>query len=168
MKKVCNVCHSESYVNNFYVQYDGLINLYNEKFGSPGVKIMKLIYANNLITSQKFDEKIEWVWWEIWHHQGRRARHGVSMNAPDYTHWHGLYEVAKAWYIEFIPEIKEVISHNLNSSDHKKTKGAVIVKNELDKMLNSANHQWFIGKLSPEEKAKRKKAQQEFKARYAK
>ncbi|PIW70430.1 MAG: hydroxylamine oxidoreductase, partial [Ignavibacteriales bacterium CG12_big_fil_rev_8_21_14_0_65_30_8] len=41
MKQVCNVCHSESYVDNFYVQYDGLINLYNEKFGEPGVAIMK-------------------------------------------------------------------------------------------------------------------------------
>ena len=25
---------------------------------------------------------------EIWHHEGRVARHGASMMAPDYTHWH--------------------------------------------------------------------------------
>ena len=168
MKQVCNVCHSESYVDNFYVQYDGLINLYNEKFGEPGVAIMKIIYDNDLLTQQQFDEKIEWVWWEIWHHQGRRARHGVSMNAPDYTHWHGLYEVAKDWYSEFIPELKEVVAHNLNSSDPKKSKGAALLKTELDQLLNSPNHQWYLGKLPAEEIEKRKKAQEEFKSRYAK
>ncbi len=28
------------------------------------------------------------------------------MMAPDYTHWHGLYEVAKHWYTKFVPELK--------------------------------------------------------------
>jgi hypothetical protein len=34
----------------------------------------------------------------IWHHEGRRARHGTSMMGPDYTYWHGTYEVAKLLY----------------------------------------------------------------------
>ncbi len=168
MKKVCTVCHSENYVNNFYIQYDGVVNLYNKKFGKPGVKLMKTLYKYKLITDTKFDEKVEWDWWEIWHHQGRRARHGVSMMAPDYTHWHGLYEVAKAWYTEFLPELKEIGEKNLNSKNQTKAKGAKILLAQLDKLLNTPEHKWYIGKLSPEEKAKRKKAQMEFKKRYGK
>ena len=40
------------------------------------------------------------------HHQvGRRARHGASMMGPDYTHWHGMYEVSKHYYTEFLPAV---------------------------------------------------------------
>ena len=38
---------------------------------------------------------LDWIWFEIWHHEGRRARHGASMMSPGYRHWHGKYEVAK-------------------------------------------------------------------------
>lgn len=168
MKQVCTVCHSQPFVNNFYVQYDGLVNLYNKKFGKPGVELMKIVYKNNLITSQKFDEKVEWTWFEIWHHQGRRARHGASMMAPDYTHWHGLYEVAKAWYMDFIPELKNIVATNLKSNDAKKVTGAKELQVALNKMLNNSDHAWFIGKMSNKEKSNRAKAQKEFKERYSK
>ncbi len=36
MKEVCSDCHTPSYVDNFYKQYDGVIELYNEKFAKPG------------------------------------------------------------------------------------------------------------------------------------
>jgi formate-dependent nitrite reductase cytochrome c552 subunit len=49
MKEVCTVCHTPNYVDNFYVQYDGVINLYNSKFGQPGGELMKALY-DNLIT----------------------------------------------------------------------------------------------------------------------
>jgi hypothetical protein len=62
------------------------------------------------ITSSPFDDKIEWTWWEIWHHEGRRARHGASMSGPDYTWWHGIYDVAKHTYFKWIPELKEVVA----------------------------------------------------------
>ena len=37
-----------------------------------------------------------------------RARHGAAMMAPDYTHWHGMYEVADRFYQSFIPEAREI------------------------------------------------------------
>jgi len=45
----------------------------------------------------------------LWHHEGRRARMGASMMAPDYTQWHGNFEVAERFYTEFVPEVKELI-----------------------------------------------------------
>ncbi len=35
MKNVCMNCHNKQWVNNWYVQYDALIDLYNDKFGKP-------------------------------------------------------------------------------------------------------------------------------------
>jgi hydroxylamine dehydrogenase len=62
----------------------------------------------NKLTPAPMDEKLEWVYYELWHHQGRRARHGAAMSGPDYAWWHGIYEVAKTFYFEFIPEVKHV------------------------------------------------------------
>ena len=56
-----------------------------------------------LISKKQFDEAIEWEWYFLWHHEGRRARHGAAMMAPDYTHWHGMYEVADRFYQKLDP-----------------------------------------------------------------
>jgi hypothetical protein len=166
MKKVCAVCHVPNYVNNFYEQYDGVINLYNTKFAEPGIKIMKLLYDNKLITSTEFDDEVEWTWYEIWHHEGRVARHGASMMAPDYTHWHGLYEVAKHWYSKFIPELKKIVQNNINSKDKDNAQGAKKLEEAINEMLARPEHAWYLGKLPTEEQNKREKAQDEFKKRY--
>jgi nitrate/TMAO reductase-like tetraheme cytochrome c subunit len=168
MVQVCRVCHTSSYVDNFYEQYDALIELYNSKFAQPGVDFMKLLYENRLITDTKFDELVEWTWWEIWHHEGRVARHGASMMAPDYTHWHGLYEVAKHWYTKFIPELREIAEANLASDDSDRVEGAKKLAAAIDELLERPEHAWFSGKLNPAEEEKRRQAQEEFKNRYAK
>jgi len=164
MIEVCTVCHTANYVDNFYEQYDGVIELYNTKFAGPGAELMKLVYANDLISAAKFNDPVEWTWWELWHHEGRRARHGVSMMAPDYTHWHGLYEVAKHFYMKFIPELREIAERNLDDPAH--AAGAKELDVALDELLARPEHSWFTGQLPPEEAAKRKQAQEEFKARY--
>jgi hypothetical protein len=166
MKQVCNVCHTPTYTDNFYEQYDGVIDLYNSKFAQPGIDFMKLLYDNGLLTAQKFDEQAEWTWWEIWHHEGRVARHGASMMAPDYTHWHGLYEVAKHWYTKFVPELQDIVEANKDSSDPEKAEGARKLQAAIDELLARPEHSWFVGKLPEKELEKRKKAQEDFKSRY--
>ncbi len=164
MKKICTVCHNDNYVDNFYEQYDGVINLYNSKFGQPGIDFMKILKEHKLTTPTKFDEDVEWTWWEIWHHEGRRARHGVAMMSPDYTHWHGLYEVAKHWYTKFIPELKEIAEKSM--ADPAKAEGGKVLQAAIDELLARPEHAWYTGNLPAEEAEKRKKAQEEFKNRY--
>ena len=166
MKAVCGVCHTSNYVANFYDQYDGVVALYDSKFGQPGSAIMAQLRKDNLITPVEFDEDIEWTWWEIWHHEGRRARHGASMMAPDYTHWHGLYEVAKHWYSKFIPELEQIVEINRRSADPAKVAAADRLRTAIDELLARPEHAWYTGKLSAEEMARRKAAQEDFKKRY--
>jgi hypothetical protein len=165
MKNVCANCHSEKWVDNFYVQYDGLVELYNEKFARPGMKLYELAKPLRAV-QMNFANAIDWSWWELWHHEGRRARHGASMMAPDYTHWHGTYEVAKAFYTHMVPQLRELIEEGMHSDDAAKKEAADALKTELDRVLNSDSHKWYLGKLDPEDAARRKKAAEEFKARY--
>jgi len=155
MKNVCQACHGDSLINNFYNQYDNLINLYNKKFAIPGEMIMRALLANNLISNIPFDHKIKWIWFEIWHHEGRKARNGVAMHAPDYTQWHGMYEVAKKFYSYLIPEVIQIIK--LAKLGDKKRE-AYIMEFILDNILQSPEHNWSIKKINPQENEDRAKS----------
>jgi hydroxylamine dehydrogenase len=166
MKDVCMACHSETYVDNFYIQYDGLIQLYNEKFAKPGQELMEA--AKPLLKPVKFSNKLDWTWFELWHHEGRRARHAASMQGPDYTHWHGTYDLAKHFYTKMVPELEELIDAGMNSGNAAQVKAAEDLQAKLDEVLNNNDHKWYLGKMDSAEQARRKQAAEEFKKRYSK
>ena len=140
MKTACTTCHAPSYIDAFYKQYDDFIALYTEKFAKPAQEIMKALYDNGLLTKIDFDEKIEWEWFYLWHHEGRRARMGVSMNAPDYAHWHGMYEVAEDFYQKVVPEARRIIDEAAKTKPAQaKAAGAV-----LDAILARPEHAWYL------------------------
>jgi len=106
MQDVCVQCHSSKFAESFYMQFDAFVSLYNSKYAVPAKAIMDKLTAEKKLTDQPFDTKIKWTYYELWHHEGRRARHGAAMAGPDYAWWHGLYEVSKVFYTEFIPEAR--------------------------------------------------------------
>jgi hydroxylamine dehydrogenase len=140
MKQVCLHCHTPDYVNAFYKQYDDFVVLFNEKFAKPGETIMAELRKQKLLTPMQFDEKIEWTWFYLWHHEGRRARHGAAMMAPDYAHWHGMFEVADRFYQELIPEAREIAKH---AAERGKTAEAMAVNAVIDAILARKEHAWF-------------------------
>jgi hypothetical protein len=104
MRAVCLECHGKTWVDNYFLMYDDAVALYNDKFGAPSKAVMDELKAAGAITATPFDDKIEWTFFELWHHEGRRARMGASMMGPDFTQWHGFYEVANHFYNRFVPE----------------------------------------------------------------
>lgn len=146
MKAVCAACHQENWVDNWYSQFDAVVDIYNEKFAKPGLAIMKVLADNGLITKVDFDAKIKWTWYEIWHHEGRRLRHGAAMQGPDYVQWHGFYEVAQKFYIELIPEAREIAEKAAHQG--KKAQAAAVEK-VIDDILKRPEHVWFLGQTPP-------------------
>jgi formate-dependent nitrite reductase cytochrome c552 subunit len=143
MQDVCAACHTEEYVANFYIQYDSLIELYNNKYALPGKELMAA--AKPLLKPAKFSNKVEWTWFELWHHEGRRARMAASMMAPDYTHWHGTYDLAKHWYTKFVPQLEDLIAKG-NKAGGDKAKAADALQKKLDEILSNEDHKWYLGK----------------------
>jgi len=116
MKQVCQACHGATFVDGHYYQFDGVVQLYNQKFAVPAGKIMAMLDKKGLLENKaSFGNAIEWVYWEIWHHEGRRARHGAAMMGPDYTWWHGIYDVAQHFYFKFLPKAKEYGDAEVNA-----------------------------------------------------
>ncbi len=156
MKGACLNCHNDTYVDNFYVQYDTLVDLYNNKFAKPAKAIMDELIADGVLKKNApFEHKLQWTYYELWHHEGRRARHGASMMGPDYTHWHGMYEVAKHFYTKFIPEIIETVTEVKPELKPKWEK-------KVAELLARDENVWRIG-LKPEEAEALRK---EYKERY--
>ena len=124
-----------------HLQYDGLIDLYHAKFADPGLKLMGL--TKPLLKPIEFSNKIDFVWFELWHHEGRRARHAVSMMGPDYTLARDLS--SRGTGIQFIPELEDR-DHGLTSKDGAKVEAAKALKKDIDEVLNDANHRWYLGR----------------------
>ncbi len=166
MKKVCASCHTSSFVGNFYAQFDGLVGLYNEKFAAPATEIYGKLRAGGILTADTdFDEELEWTYYYLWHHEGRRARMGTAMFAPDYTQWHGMYEVADRFYMQFIPQVADAITRGRAAGGAKAAAAAEVAK-LVTATLDRPDHAWFEGKEPAEVKAARKKAAEEFRKRY--
>ncbi len=134
MQEVCKQCHGVQKVENFYQQFDALVYTYNNKFAKPTQKLYKMAHKDGLIHGSTFHTELGWHWWELWHHEGRRARHGASMSGPDYSHWHGMYDVAHNFYFKFIPELMHVAEKKGMTEKYSK------VVNEL---LAKPEHQWY-------------------------
>lgn len=139
MQDVCTSCHASGQVSGFYQQFDNLVDLYNEKFARPAAAIMAELYKAEKLHDGQMNEKLNWIYYELWHHEGRRARHGASMSGPDYAWWHGMYEVAKTFYLEFLPEVKAVA-------------GEPLATQLLDKYVYSQpGHRWLKEGISKEQ-----------------
>ncbi len=139
MKDVCSSCHSDPFVSGFYKQFDNLIDLYDNKFAKPATAIRQELMDKGKLTKANFDDKLDWIYWELWHHEGRRARHGAAMSGPDYAWWHGIYDVAKNFYIEFLLEVKQVAGPELYND---------IVKKYLE---SDVRHEWFTKGMTKEQ-----------------
>ena len=97
MLTVCTQCHSPRWAGNYLTRYDSAIANYNDNYFKPVQARMTQLYEKGLLTRWPyFDEEIEFVFYEFWHHEGRRARMGAAMMGPDYAWWHGFYDLKKA------------------------------------------------------------------------
>jgi hydroxylamine dehydrogenase len=145
MKDVCSNCHAAPFVDGFYQQFDNLVEMYNDKFAKPAMLIRQALIDSGKITSADFDDRIDWIYYELWHHEGRRARHGAAMSGPDYAWWHGIYEVAKKFYSEFLPEVRAVAGPALYST---------LMKKYLEP---DVRHEWYFKGMSKEQLEKIRK-----------
>lgn len=111
MQGVCLQCHNENFISDFYAAADEATEQVNE-WVRESDEIMQPLKEQNLLTAAPFDQPIDFTYYELWHHWGRTAKFGVWMQGPDYTQWHGAYEVLKA-----LAELREMSESMLNGQE---------------------------------------------------
>jgi hypothetical protein len=110
-------------------QFDSVVELFNTKFAVPAKEIMGELYGRGLLTPNPFDEPIELTYWELWHDEGARARHGASMASPNHAWWEGMYLVGRNFYGRFLPEARALAGDQADQI--------------VDAHLQGAGHQWL-------------------------
>ncbi len=130
MQAMCKSCHGVNQIRGFYAQFDELVDLYNTKFAKPGIAIVKEMKKDKIWIGSGFQNELGYIWFNIWHHEGRRARHGAAMQAPDYTHWHGLYEVAWHFYHKFLPKVQHLADEKGQGEKYKQIIADLLAKPE--------------------------------------
>ena len=94
MQAVCSECHNKNWIENFYEDADKAVEAVNE-WVRESDEIMQPLIDGGMLTSEPFDEPIDFVDFDLWHHWGRTTKFGAWMQGPDYSQWHGAYEVLK-------------------------------------------------------------------------
>ena len=110
MQAVCQECHNENFIGDFYTAADNATEAVNA-WVKESDDLVQPLKDNNLFTSAPFDEPIDFTYFELWHHWGRTTKFGVWMRGPDYTQWHGAYEV-----LSDLAELREMVNSKLHEA----------------------------------------------------
>lgn len=107
MQSVCLECHNQIIIENFYADADAATEAVND-WVVESDEIIAPLKSAGLLTAEPFDESIDFTHFELWHHWGRTAKFGAWMQGPDYTQWHGAYEV-----LSDLAELREMVEDKL-------------------------------------------------------
>ncbi len=110
MQGVCSECHNTNFIETFYSDADKAVEQVNAWVAESDAIIQPLV-DNGLLTAQPFDEPIDFVYFNLWHHWGRTAKFGTWMQGADYVQWHGAYEMLneRAELIEMVNDKLEEV-----------------------------------------------------------
>lgn len=110
MQSVCLECHNRVFIDDFYQAADLATGRVNQ-WVKESDQIIAPLKSQGLLTAEPFDEPIDFTHYELWHHWGRTAKFGTWMQGPDYTQWHGAYEI-----LSDLAELKEMVAQKLEQA----------------------------------------------------
>lgn len=90
MKQICLQCHTRPLVDRVYQQAEQVVNVTNQRVGEAKA-IIDSLRSEGALTGKPFTNRIDFVYFDFWHYDGRTAKHGAFMGGADFVQWHGNY-----------------------------------------------------------------------------
>jgi hydroxylamine dehydrogenase len=90
MKQVCSQCHGKGTVDRVYAQAEQVVVSTNAKV-QHAQDIVNALHADGSLTGKPFTNPIDFVYFDLWHYDGRTSKHGAFMGGADFVQWHGNY-----------------------------------------------------------------------------
>jgi len=123
MTNACLQCHAQPFVDRYLLEGDLNALQYNEIWREGKRWLNEMNDAGIILTpgfeglapfgTAGYDEAPEEVSYHMWHHEGRRFRHGALMMGADYTQWHGIWELQH----DIIEIIRYAAEHGLPEAE---------------------------------------------------
>jgi hydroxylamine dehydrogenase len=90
MKQVCEQCHTAATIDRVYAQAEQVIATTNTRV-EHAQDIVNSLRADGSLTGPPFSNPIDFVYFDLWHYDGRTSKHGAFMGGADFVQWHGNY-----------------------------------------------------------------------------
>src|SRR5262249_46280679 len=53
--------------------------------------LMSALRKEGLLAPTPFSQRIDFIYFDLWHYDGRTSKHGAFMGGADFVQWHGNY-----------------------------------------------------------------------------
>jgi hydroxylamine dehydrogenase len=90
MKQVCSQCHTPALIDRVYSQAEQVVQATNQRV-QAAQEIVNGLRKDGVLTGSPFTQPIEFVYFDLWHYDGRTSKHGAFMGGADFVQWHGNY-----------------------------------------------------------------------------
>jgi cytochrome c5 len=90
MQQVCNQCHTRPLIERVYADAEKVVANTNRQV-QRAADLMAELRKDGVLTSTPFSQPIDFVYFDLWHYDGRTSKHGAFMGGADFVQWHGNY-----------------------------------------------------------------------------
>jgi hypothetical protein len=90
MKQVCQQCHTAGVIDGVFSRAEQVVDSTNQRVHAAQ-EIVDGLRKEGLLTGPPFSREIDFVYFDLWHYDGRTSKHGAFMGGADFVQWHGNY-----------------------------------------------------------------------------
>ncbi len=90
MKQVCIQCHTTPLIERVYREAEAVVTSTNAKV-QEALDIVTALRKDGVLAGAPFTHPIDFLYFDLWHYDGRTSKHGAFMGGADFVQWHGNY-----------------------------------------------------------------------------
>jgi mono/diheme cytochrome c family protein len=90
MKQVCSQCHTPALIDRVYSQAEQVVTNTNARV-REAQDLVSALRKDGVIDGRPFSQPIDFLYFDLWHYDGRTSKHGAFMGGADFVQWHGNY-----------------------------------------------------------------------------
>ncbi|HUK34962.1 MAG TPA: multiheme c-type cytochrome [Vicinamibacterales bacterium] len=90
MQLICTQCHASSLIARVYADAEKVVANTNTQVQQAS-DLMTALRKDGVLTGPPFSTPIDFLYFDLWHYDGRTSKHGAFMGGADFVQWHGNY-----------------------------------------------------------------------------
>jgi len=90
MKQICIQCHARPLIDRVYTEAGRVVANTNQQV-QQATDIITALRKDGSLNTPPFSQPIDFVYFDLWHYDGRTSKHGAFMGGADFVQWHGNY-----------------------------------------------------------------------------
>src|SRR5262249_30868499 len=110
MKQVCNQCHTKPLIDRMYADAEKVVATTNQQV-QQATDLINGLRKEGVLTTPPFSQPIDFIYFDLWHYDGRTSKHGAFMGGADFVQWHGNYPMM-ARMVEMKAQAEELRRHH--------------------------------------------------------